>query len=164
MRKKTIDTIPVLSVPIKEILLTFSRSRSHSASLVKRSSIVLLASDGVSNQDIASKLGIHYNSVALWRTRFIDALPLLCEVEKISPEKLQDEVKKLLTDIQRPGCPPVFTPEQIVKIIDLACKHPSEFGHEVSHWSLNLLVAEIKKQGIAEGISAKSVSRFLKMR
>ncbi|NDO27392.1 helix-turn-helix domain-containing protein, partial [[Clostridium] clostridioforme] len=34
----------------------------------------------------------------------------------------------------------------------------------VSQWSLPLLVAEIKKQGIAEQISEKSVSRFLKMR
>lgn len=49
-----------------------------------------------------------------------------------------------------------------MKIIDLACKAPADFGYEVSQWSLNLLVTEIKKQGIAEQISAKSVSRFLK--
>lgn len=49
-----------------------------------------------------------------------------------------------------------------MKIIDLACKSPSDFGYEVSQWSLNLLVAEIKKQGIADQISEKSVSRFLK--
>ena len=49
-----------------------------------------------------------------------------------------------------------------MKIIDPACKAPSDFGYEVSQWSLNLLVKEIRRQGIAEDISAKSVSRFLK--
>ena len=44
------------------------------------------------------------------------------------------------------------------------CSNPNDFGYEVSQWSLPLLVAEIKKQGIAEQISEKSVSRFLKMR
>ena len=51
-----------------------------------------------------------------------------------------------------------------MRIIDLACSNPNNFGYEVSQWSLPLLVAEIKKQGIAEQISEKSVSRFLKMR
>ena len=51
-----------------------------------------------------------------------------------------------------------------MRIIDLACGNPNDFGYEVSQWSLPLLVAEIKKQGIAAQISEKSVSRFLKMR
>lgn len=80
----------------------------------------------------------------------------------LSPEKLQAEIKILLTDDRRFGRFPVFTQGQILKIIDLACKHPSDFGHETSQWSLNLLVSEIKKQGITEQISAKFVSRFFK--
>jgi transposase len=83
-------------------------------------------------------------------------------LETTDPDKLPDEISRLLSDNPRPGCPAVYTQEQIVKIIDLACKSASEFGYEVSNWSLNLLVQEIKKQGIAEEISAKSVSRFLK--
>lgn len=95
---------------------------------------------------------------------FLVELPLLQEVEAYSQEKLPYEIKRVLSDQQRPGCPSVFTQEQIIKIIDLACKSPSEFGYEVSHWSLNLLVSEIKKQKIADQISAKLVSRFLKMK
>ncbi len=70
----------------------------------------------------------------------------------------------ILSDKKRPGAPSVFTPDQIMKIIDLACSNPGDFGYEVSQWSLPLLVTEIKKQGITERISEKSVSRFLKMR
>ena len=91
-------------------------------------------------------------------------LPSLREIASGAPEKLEEEIRLLLSDRKRCGAPPTFTQEQILAIIDLACKKPSDLGYEVSHWSLPLLTAEIKKQGIAEQISEKSVSRFLKMR
>lgn len=164
MRKKTIDTIPVLSDTMNNILSSFSKSRSLPGGLVKRSKIILLASLGYTNQQIAAEIDLHYNHVATWRNRFLKALPSLRGIEDGNPEKLSDEIVLVLTDLKRPGAPPEFTQEQIVKIIALACKNPEEFGYEVSHWSLSLLVTEIKKQGIAEQISAKSVSRFLKMK
>ena len=164
MRKKTIDTIPVLSDAMKKILSAFSKSRSLPSGLVKRASIVLLAAQGELNQNIAAQVGLHYNNVATWRERFLAALPNLREIETAAPGKLEDEIRKILSDKKRPGAPSVFTPDQIMKIIDLACSNPGDFGHEVSQWSLPLLAAEIKKQGIAEQISPKSVSRFLKMR
>ncbi len=164
MRKKTIDTIPVLSVAMKKILSAFSKSRSLPSGLVKRASIILLAARGELNQNIAAQVGLHYNNVATWRNRFLAALPALREIETADPEKLEDEIRIVLSDKKRPGAPPVFTPDQIMKIIDLACNNLSGWGYEVSQWSLPLLVAEIKKQGIAEQISEKSVSRFLKMR
>lgn len=64
MRKKTVDMIPVLSDDIKAVLSSFSKSRFLPASLVKRSRIILLASQGMSNQTIASQVGLHYNHVA----------------------------------------------------------------------------------------------------
>ena len=164
MRRKTIDTIPVLSDTMKNILSAFSKSRSLPSGLVKRASIVLLASQGELNQNIASQVGLHYNNVAPWRSRFLAALPALRKIETDAPEKLGDEIQAVLSDKKRPGAPAVFTPDQIMRIIDLACSSPNDFGYEVSQWSLPLLVAEIKKQGIAAQISEKSVSRFLKMR
>lgn len=121
-----------------------------------------MSSQGETNQAIAAKVGLHYNHVGKWRNRFIQALPSLLDIEIGNPKKLEDEIKLILTDTKRSGAPSVFTQEQILKIVDLACKDPKDFKYEVSHWSLNLLVTEIKKQGIAEQISPKSVSRFLK--
>ncbi len=164
MRRKTVDTIPVLTDDIRRILSAFSKSRSLPASLVQRANIILLASQGTLNQNIAVQVGLHYNHVATWRNRFLDALPILREIETANPEKLEGEIRLILSDKKRPGAPSVFTPDQIMKIIDLACSNPGDFGYEVSQWSLPLLVTEIKKQGIAERISEKSVSRFLKMR
>lgn len=162
MRKKTIDTIPALTEEIKNTLISFSRSRILPASLINRVNIALLAGEGLTNQEISARLNMHYNSVGTWRSRFLDALPHLREIQESAPDKLSDEIRRVFSDKPRPGCPCVFTQEQIMKIIDLACKAPSDFGYEVSQWSLNLLVKEIRKQGIAEDISAKSVSRFLK--
>lgn len=164
MRKKTIDTIPVLSESMKTILSSFSKSRSLPASLVKRSKIILLSSQGFSNQIVATKAGLHYNHVAAWRNRFLQALPSLRDIESGTPDKLEEEIRLLLSDRKRSGASPAFTPEQIIRIIDPACRNPCDFGYEASHWSLSLLVTEIKKQGIADRISEKSVSRFLKMR
>lgn len=164
MRRKTVDTIPVLTDAIRNILSAFSKSRSLPSGLVQRANIILLASQGDLNQSISKEVGLHYNHVATWRNRFLDALPALREIETSAPEKLEGEIRLVLSDKKRPGAPPVFTPDQIMKIIDLACSNPEDFGYEVSQWSLPLLVAEIKKQGIAERISAKSVSRFLKMK
>ena len=59
MRKKTIDTIPVLTEEIKNILTTFSRSRSLPASLTNRASISLMAAGGLTNQEIAARLNMH---------------------------------------------------------------------------------------------------------
>lgn len=162
MRLSKEQSIPVLSETVRTILTTMSRSRSISSSLCKRAEIVLLASEGKSNQEISKHLNMHYNNVATWRTRFISASSVLQTLEESDSSKLKSKVTQLLTDNPRSGCPPVYTQEQIVKIIDLACKSPTVFGYEASHWSLNMLVLEITKQGIAEHISAKSVSRFLK--
>lgn len=162
MRIPKEESTPILSEALKKILAPISRSRSLASSLTTRATIILLSAEGKSNQEIGKHLNMHYNSIAKWRTRFIASTSILQELEATDPSKLPDEVKRLLTDNPRPGCPAVYTQEQILKIIDLACKPPSDFGYEVSHWSLNLLVLEITKQGIAEHISAKSVSRFLK--
>ena len=62
----------------------------------------------------------------------------------------------------RSGVLSTFTLEQIIRIIDLTYKDFCDFGYKARHWSLSLLVTEIKKQGIADQISEKSVSRFLK--
>lgn len=164
MRKKTIDMIPILSEDIKPALSSFCKSRSLPAGLVKRARIILLASQGMSDQTIASQVVLHYNHVATWRNRFPAALPSLREIEADAPEKPEEEIRLLLSDRKRSGAPSVFTQEQIMAIIAPACRNPCDTGYEVSQWSLSLLTAEIKKQGIADQISEKSVSRFLKMR
>ena len=58
-----------------------------------------------------------------------------------TPAQLEKEITILLADYARPGQPPTYTDEQIIKILEIACRSPEEYGYETSHWSLNQLVA-----------------------
>lgn len=164
MRQKTAAAISALSVSMEGVLKSIANSRVLPSGLVTRAKIILLASQGRTNQDISKAVGLHYNQVGKWRKRFSQALPALSEVEAKTPDKLEEEIKRLLSDKQRSGHPTVFTAEQVMKIVNLACCKPEDYGYEVSQWSLSLLVKEIEKQGIADHISEKTVSRFLKRR
>ena len=55
-----------------------------------------------------------------------------------------------------------YTDEQIIKILETACRNPEELGYEASHGTLNLLADAVIKAGIVDSISAKTISRFLK--
>lgn len=162
MGKKIAVVIPELPESIQTILCGYSKQRNITASLKQRSTIILLAAEGYQNQEISRQVGLHYNNVAIWRKRFAEALPRLKEIENEHPEELEEEICKILSDEAGRGRKKKFTQEQITKIIDLACKSPMDFGYEVSHWSLPMLVKEVKKQGIAEQISVGAVYSFLK--
>ncbi len=85
------------------------------------------------------------------------------EVAKKSPKDLEKEVAVVLMDEPRLGQPATYTDEQIIKILEIACRDPREYRYETNHWSLNQLVKVVTKEGIAEPISAKTISRFFKM-
>ena len=61
----------VLSEPEREQLVSWSRRRTSAQALATRSRIVLAASEGTSNTQIAEQLGVHRNTVRIWRTRFV---------------------------------------------------------------------------------------------
>ena len=69
---------------------------------------------------------------------------------------------RALSDQPRPGTPPTFGPEVAVQIVALACRSPEEFGRPISHWTPRELAEEAVKQGIVSGISAATVTNFLK--
>ena len=152
----------LISDSVYHILLKFSKSRTLPARQVERAKIFILCADGLNNLQIAEKDSIGQDSVSKWRTRFRNSLPLLREVEEKNPAELEDTITTLLTDYTRPGQPSTYTDEQIIKILEIACRNPEEYGYETSHWSLNQLVDVVIKEGIVTSISAKTISRFLK--
>ena len=160
--------MPFVAAPVKipedirHILSKFAKSRTLPARQVQRARIILLAGDGLNNIQISTQAGLGQDSVSKWRGRFLKSLPLLQEVAEKAPSHLEEAVSSFLNDKPRPGQPPHYTDEQILKILETACRNPEELGYEASHWSLNLLVDAVTKQGIVESISAKTVSRFLK--
>jgi putative transposase len=153
----------VLTHRQRETLEHLTRRRSTTQGLVRRARIVLAASEGHNNEQIARRLRINRETARLWRRVWSDAQELLAAAEEEASEKaLRECVEGVLADAPRSGAPATFAPEQIVQIVALACEDPREdSGRPVSHWTPRELADEAVKRGIVGSISVRSVGRFL---
>ena len=84
------------------------------------------------------------------------------EADEGSDKALTTMIVEALTDHPRAGTPATFTAEQIVQIVAVACEDPADSGRPVSHWTPREVAEEVRKRGIVETISTRSVGRFLK--
>ena len=130
---------------------------------VTRAKIILLADDGINNQEIAERLEGHRETVRKWRDRWANEAENLVSVETEADNKeLGEYILRLLSDQARSGTPGKFTAEQICQIVAISCESPEEYDRPVTHWTPAELADESVKQGIVESISARHVGRFLK--
>ena len=132
--------------------------------LVIRASIVLAANKGLSNLSIAQQQRVDEKTVRTWRNRWADATQRLLTIEAQTEAKkaITEAVTGVLMDLPRPGTPPTFTAEQIVKIVAVSLSRPEESGRPINCWSHRELADEVILQGIVESISPRSVGRFFK--
>ena len=151
----------ILTDKIRDILSTFSNSYSYPRFLQYRSQLLLLAEKGEDNKEIAVKIGVHPNTVRLWRNRFVSELSRLISIEQKEPSELKATVINLLTDIKRSGAPCTYDTDKRLKIRLLACQNPSDYGLEASHWSLSLLKSVLEKENITH-ISKGGIYYILK--
>jgi putative transposase len=102
--------------------------------------------------------------VHTWRQRWRALAPQLeqVEVDGGSDKALTALIMAALTDHPRSGTPATFTAEQIVQIVAVACEDPADSGRPISHWTPREVAEEVRKRGIVETISTRSVGRFLK--
>jgi transposase len=110
-----------------------ARGRSTAARVVLRSRIVLLASDGLRNKQIAKTLRVTPRMVALWRGRF-----------------LEQGIEGLLKDAPRPGRTPSICPEVTATLI---AKTTQSKPANAMQWSTRTMAKEMN-------ISKASVSRI----
>jgi putative transposase len=147
----------------QDVLQTMTRSRTCPQALAQRAGMILLAFDGLDNQDIAAHLGCERHAVGVWRRRWAQAFRRLVLIEcgeKVSA--LPRAIDDLLSDLPRPGCPGKFTPEQITQLLATACEPPEDSGRPVTHWTPRELADEVARRGIVASISPRQVGRFLK--
>ena len=100
----------VISDTVYQIVSKFARSRTLPACQVERAKIFMLCADGLNNLQISERVSIGQDSVSKWRTRFLNSLSRLQEVEKQNPTEFESEVTALLSDYARPGQPPASRP------------------------------------------------------
>ncbi|GAB3136887.1 IS630-like element ISMsm5 family transposase [Micromonospora sonneratiae] len=117
-------------------LRVLTRSSTAPAGHVQRARMVLLAAEGVSNAEIARRVGMTRQTVISWRARYasggIDAL----------------------ADLPRSGRPPVIDEATVVT----ATLNPPPSGLAVTHWSARLLAGHLTRGGIP--VSFAEVARI----
>jgi transposase len=147
----------------QDILRTFSRSVTAASRLRQRAAIILMAFDGLLNEDIAQRVGLTHRQVGRWRRRWANAWNQLIDIECCeSRADLRRAIEAVLADEPRPGAPAKFTPEQVTQILAVACEPPAKSGRPITHWTAQELTDEVIQRGIVTSISPSQVSRYLR--
>lgn len=142
-----------LTLDARRDLTALVRRHTAPQQLVLRARIILLAADGLNNSQIARTLSLEADTVRLWRQRW----------QTEQAVALTDRsVEERLTDAPRSGCPARITPEQVCRIVALACEAPSAAGRPISQWTGREIAAEIVRRGIVPTISGRHAARLLK--
>jgi transposase len=113
------------------------RSNTVPAGVAQRARIVLLAADGVSNRTIGSRVGLHYNQVAVWRKRYAE----------FGDAGLDDEA--------RPGRPIIYGHDDVLAMVHLVTTGPPE-GY--ARWTCEMVSARMSEEGVP--VSASQVWRI----
>jgi len=147
--------LPPVEVTAEERAVLERLIRRHTAGqqFVERARIVLLAADGQNNCEVARTTGAHLDTVRKWRRRW-------CSIRDVPLADLS--IPARLDDAPRTGTPARITPEQVCRIMALACEAPSASERPISQWSTTELAAEIMKRGIIDTISPRHAARLLK--
>jgi putative transposase len=129
------------------------RRHTTGQQLAERARIVLLMADGRNNSEVARAVAVDVDTVRKWRTRW-------CRRRGAPGAELRVAARR--ADAPRPGTPARITPEQVCRIVALACEAPGAAGRPLSQWSTTELAAEIVRRGIVETISPRHAARLLK--
>lgn len=150
----------------RTILERIVRSKRSPRELVERARIVLMSFEGLDNPEQARRLGVGVDRqrVRRWRNRWGASEKSLAQAEaqEASEKDLEKLVLTVLSDNPRSGAPATFTPEQLTRILAVACEPPSDSDVPISHWTPAELAREVIKRKIVESISPRHVDRFLK--
>ena len=118
----------------RRMLVSWSRRRTSAQALALRCRIVLACADGLSNAEVAARLGVSRPTVGKWRSRFVQ-------------RRLDG-----LVDEDRPGAPRKITDEQVEQVLVATLESTPR---DATHWSR----ASMAKQS---GLSKSTVGRIWK--
>lgn len=166
MASGSLATTVTVSERQQVILEKLVRSKRSPRELVERSRIVLMSADGLNNAEQARRLGdgVDLQRIRRWRNRWAEKEDdlSLAEANQATDKDLMKRIVSALSDKPRSGAPATFTPEQIIRILAVACEPPSESDLPISHWTPTELAREVIKRRIVGSISPRHVDRFLK--
>jgi transposase len=152
-----------LSPAEQTLLQVIHRRRSIPQFQKERVQIVLAASTGLQNKDIASKYQLEENRVGTWRKRWgIAHQQWQASDENLRPPMSESLALQWLADKPGRGRKDDFTPDQKFKIASLSQKPTEDNGLPKTHWSAKRLVKIAIEHEIVSTISERTVHRILK--
>lgn len=146
-------TAIILSDEMRQALEKLEKGHNTRQQIAKRAKMIRLAALGQDNGTISREVGVHRNTVSLWRERWL-------VLEPIPPEELSAEER--LEDLPRPGAPARITADQRCQLEALACEPPAESGRPISQWTGREIADEMVKRNIVDTISPRHAARLLK--
>lgn len=146
---------PAITLSDAERLALEKLIKAHSTEqrLVPRARIILTASTGLNNEQVARELDIGIDMARQWRDRWL----------LLQPIPLSDlTVEERLQDRYRSGKSSQITADQMCQIMALACEKPEQSERPISQWTGREIADEIMKRGIVASISPRHAARLLK--
>lgn len=113
--------VSIVLSPQERKLLEKNTKPSVQYRFVQRARVVLLAADGLGNNEIAKHVGLSFVAVCKWRQRYA----------KHGIVGLKDKAGR--------GRPRQLTHDQMLKVVETACKKPDN----ATHWSVRRLADEL---------------------
>ena len=112
-----------VSAQEREVLEDVIKRRGSPQGLVTRAKVVLMSSQRQVYGAIADGLGIGTRVITRWTHRWE------------ADQEAGVPVLARLVDLPRSGRPSEITPEQLCKLVALACESPEDHGLPITHWS-----------------------------
>ena len=137
------DKVYVVKLTGKERqrLLAIVNKGQNKAAVIRRAHILLKSDEGKSDREISELLYIHEDSVRNTRKRFVE-----------------DGLAAALEDKAKPRREPKLNEQQQAHLVALACSQPPE-GQ--ARWTLELLAAQLVKDGIVSEISPETSQKLV---
>src|SRR5215213_7506947 len=143
----------MLSADERAALERLGRAHTTGQQLAVRARIVLRAAEGLTTSQVARALGLDVGTARQWRARWR-------QYRDVPLEELSAAAR--LADAPKPGAPARLTPEQVCRIVALACELPATTGRPISQWTGRELAAEVVGRGITDRLSPRHAARLLK--
>jgi Homeodomain-like domain len=140
-----------------------ARRQTRPQRLVRRAKILLALETEANQCHVTRQMRLNRGTVDPWRQRWRALAPKLepMEADGGHDTVLTTLIVEALTDHPRSGTPATFTAEQMVQMVAVACEDPADSGRPLRHGTPREVADEVRKRGIVETISPRSVGRFV---
>lgn len=126
----------------RQKLLAVVNKGRNKAAFIRRAHSLLKSDEGKTDRIISEMFYIHEDTVRNTRKRFVE-----------------DGLQAALEDKATPSAEPKLNEQQQAHLVAIACSQPPS-GQ--ARWTLDLLVAQLVKDGVVTGISPETVRLALK--